>query len=879
MGVIKVETFDVDVSSNGQTLTLDNPLPSLEYGFVRNTNVRGHSGGPVGNTNTAGPDDMSGYARVNSTTQLEFGRELGTVKMMGEVWRYTGPSGGADEFIVRDRLAITLTNAGPSTGNTVSGIVDRNKCVCFITGKTCTQTTQNNMAEMGANAYLDVNGDLTVERGTGTSTLVVYVTVVEFTGVNWTVGYSKFGWGTGLRNVYLDSRGTTGTSATIDWDTSMIIEARQAGGDGANDAIQDMSFLASAGGVSTVDVAIDPGSANTGDGFIHILQHPGLLIGRTTASKSISNNNSYVNEEFPLITLTALDEAAVEWTATTDGAGTAHGRGSLNARLTALTTLQSWVHRSGNGGTYRYGVVDLSNLNNTVTLIIDNVDTDDIVGNIQTGVIISGTEFGTSQGTGTVILSENIDGTGTTVSQTVTNWTDTAVTVNISAGALFDTNCFLILTNDDGAQGTIAIQVGIPPLTYTEVVESLFPDHYWPLDGDYVDTIQALNWTNFIGSPTFAEVPLTRGRTNSWRVNSTGQEGGPDNSDFMNQQTETTRTMGGWIRITEVQDSFVMFYEEGGGVNNLAFFMGIGGILIAQFADTGDDNVHAYSDFPLAPNRNYHIMFRFDYNQPAQNRRFELLIDGVLQTNTFGNPLLSTDLDAHSGDIRWGDSADNLEVFGTDINFPAAITTYFQDWATWTDYLTEIDIRTSLFEQGVRGEHIITVGTEAEMQLQIDAFANTVQPNSDCTFIIQVCIDGDFTLSFDNITFNNRTSIHVQYIGVSTLTIINLNGSNTNSNNISVINGGIVVIQTPFIVTFTNLKPNSEVRIYEAGTMNEVAGIELTGTSWSTSVTTSPIDYVIHSLGFIYIRQTNIPITSNRTIPIQQQIDRFYINP
>ena len=105
--------------------------------------------------------------------------------------------------------------------------------------------------------------------------------------------------------------------------------------------------------------------------------------------------------------------------------------------------------------------------------------------------------------------------------------------------------------------------------------------------------------------------------------------------------------MGGWIRITEVQDSFVCFYEEGGGVNNLAFFMGMGGVLVAQLADTGDDNVHAYSDFKLQPNRDYHILFRFDY---TGTDRFELLVDGILQDVTFGNPLTSAGghLDAHS---------------------------------------------------------------------------------------------------------------------------------------------------------------------------------------------------------------------------------------
>ena len=880
MGVIQVETFDVDVSSNGQTHTLANTLPSINSGFVRNTNPRGHSGGPVGSTGNSGPDLMSGYAFVSSTSQLTLGRQTGTAKMVGEVWRYTGAVGGADEFIVRDRLAITLTNAGPSTGNAVSGVVDRNRCVCFITGKTCTQANQNNYSEMGAIAYLDSAGDLTVERGTGTSTLVVYVTVVEFTGINWSIGYSKFGFSSASKDVYVNSEGSSGTLANINWDNAMIVEARQSGGNGSNNAIEDMAFVASAGTLSTVAVEIDGGSANTGDGFIYILENPNLSIGRTTASKAILNNNSYVTETFPGgITLTDLNESAIEWTVTSDGGGTAHGRGALSARLTGLTSIQSWVHRSGNTGTYRYGAADLSQINGLVTISIADVDGDNVITNTQTGVVITGIAFGASQGTGSVTLVQNADGSGTNVPQTITNWTDTAITINVSAGSLADTNSFIRVVTDTASVGVSGVQVGIPPLSYTEAVESLSPDHYWSLDGDYTDSIQALNWTVTAGSPGFTAVPLTRGRTNSWTVSATGQEAGPANSNFMNGQAETTRTMGGWVRFSQIQDSFVMFYEEGGSVNNIAFFMGIGGILIAQLADTSDDNVHAYSDFALKPNRNYHIAFRFDYTQanPA-NRRFELFVDGVLQSSTFGNPLTATDLDAHSGDVVWGDSADSLEVFGTDINFPAAVTTYFQDWATWTTYLTGTQIRENLFEQGVRGDNIITSGTQAAMQTQLDAFASTVQPDSDCTFIIQPCTDGAFSLDFDNIVFNSGTSLQILYLGVATLTANNLNGSNLDPSKVSGLNGGVITISTPATLTIEGLVLNSEVRVFDAGTTTEVAGVENSGTSEGFSITIPLVDIVIHKEDYNYLRINSVNTSSDLTLPVQQRFDRNYEN-
>ncbi len=414
MGVVQVETFDVDVSSNGVTHTLTNALPSLSSGFVRNTNPRGHSGGQVGSTGNAGPDDMSGYAYVSSTTELTLGRQVGTAKVVGEVWRYTGAAGGLDEFIVRDRLEVDITNAGPVT-STVSGVVDRNKCICFITGKNCTQSNQNNTAEMGAIAYLNENSELVVERGTGSTTLAVFVTVVECTGANWSVAYSKPAFGSGTRTLYTDSRGDTGGSPTIDWGAAFFAEVRQSGGNGSNDAIEDMSFTVAPGGASTFVQQKDSTAANTGSGFVYVLQNGGLSVGRATASKTIPNNNSYLNETFPSgIALQNVDEACLEWSVFSDGTGTAHGRGALCARLTSATNIQSWVHRSGNTGTYAYGVIDLSGVQGVEPVIITSAPSQMDIGD--TNLTIAGSKFGAVQGTGAVYISDTpVIGSGTDV--------------------------------------------------------------------------------------------------------------------------------------------------------------------------------------------------------------------------------------------------------------------------------------------------------------------------------------------------------------------------------------------------------------------------------------------------------------------------------
>jgi hypothetical protein len=886
MGVIQVEIIDADVTSNGQTLAITD-VGSTSSAFIRNTGSRRMSAGPIGNTGNAGPDELSMWPELTAANQITFTRPNSiNQKYIGEIWRYSGSSGGADEFISRGTFTVSLGAGAENNSVAVGAIADRNKCVCFKHGVQSTNTSNTSgWLEPMAIAYIDASNNLVVSRQDTGGALDVRVEVVEFTGSNWTVGYMRGAFASATRTLVTDSTGTGGSTFSVsDWSQAMIIENQQEGDSGTNQALEDRSHCVEPGSSnSTITTFIDAGAANNGDIFAYVVNNAGMVVNRATATKTIPNNNSYdTTLTFPGPTLTDLTEASIEFSSTSDGSGTAHARGNLAAYLNTTSQIRTWAHRSGNTGNYRYGVVNLVGVAGVAAITISNVDGDDILGNTQAGVVITGSEFEALQGTGTVILSEFADGAGTTVVQTVTNWSDTAITINFSAGALADTNSFIRVTTDGGSVGSRAVQVGVPPLTYSEIIDALSPDHFWSLNGDYIDTVQGLNWTVAGGSPSFTSNPLTRGRTQAWTVGTSSDEAGPPNSNFMNQESETTRTMGGWIRITQIQDSLVMFYEEGGGINNIAFFMGIGGILIAQMADTGDDNVHAYSDFPLEPNRSYHIAFRFDYTQPiAANRRFELFVDGVLQSSTFGNPLTSSGghLDAHSGDIEWGGSGDNLEVFGTDINFPAATTTYFNDWATWTTYISDADMRSELFEQGVRGDIQITSDTQANMQTQLDVYASTVQPNSDCTFRIEACTDGDFALDFDNITFNAGTTLQIQYLGTDTLTANNLNGSNLEAGKISTLNGGTVDIVTPSTLTVSGLEANSEVRVFEAGTTTEVAGIESTSGSFITSLQTNSVDISILNLDFQNIKFKSVNTSTDAFVPVVQRVDRQYLNP
>lgn len=91
--------------------------------------------------------------------------------------------------------------------------------------------------------------------------------------------------------------------------------------------------------------------------------------------------------------------------------------------------------------------------------------------------------------------------------------------------------------------------------------------------------------------------------------------------------------------------------------------------------------------------------------------------------------------------------------------------------------------------------------------------------------------------------------------------------------------GATVVFQVSSTLTLTGLQTNTEVRVYDAGTTTEVAGVENSGTTEAFSINVSSVDIVIHNVDFIYQRLESISTTTARTLPIQQQADRNYENP
>ena len=156
----------------------------------------------------------------------------------------------------------------------------------------------------------------------------------------------------------------------------------------------------------------------------------------------------------------------------------------------------------------------------------------------------------------------------------------------------------------------------------------------------------------------------------------------------------------------------------------------------------------------------------------------------------------------------------------------------------------------------------------------------TFELDSNATFghAIKITRAGSYT--FNSLTFNGFGAD-----GTNKASIYNDSGSSVS---ISVIDGAqptvrngtgsttTVLIQKT--LTLTGLKPNTEVRIFDAGTTTELAGVENSGTSFSANISTNSVDIVIHALGYEYQRILNVDTSNSLSLPIQQRVARNYRN-
>jgi hypothetical protein len=400
------------------------------------------------------------------------------------------------------------------------------------------------------------------------------------------------------------------------------------------------------------------------------------------------------------------------------------------------------------------------------------------------------------------------------------------------------------------------------------------------------------------GTYSFQANPVCYGASHSVRTTAstsnatdgaTFNNTGDINSNSALPYNSGTRTVILWFKQDAIQN-VTCIYEQGGGANNFAF-MG-GAQTTFQAADAGEPFLIAATKDKAIANRAYFLAGVWEYHtqHSGSGNRVLFYANGVLQEIAEENGTAT--FPSHGGDVTLGNCGENLKSF-------AETTLTSQTTAKNCNYLgmynntslTEAQCR-SIFERMVIPEVVIAADTVANQQAALNALSGTTYQNVNCAIEIRQATDAtDYTLTLNNITFvqnDNLRDIAVQYVGANTLTLIN---SNSNAVEVStpdekdldggttiLTGGGTINIVNPSTLTLTGLQANSEVRVYQAGTTTEVAGVENSGTTFTAVLVANSVDIVIHNVAYEYQKIQGADTSSNLTLPIQQRIDRNYSN-
>lgn len=410
---------------------------------------------------------------------------------------------------------------------------------------------------------------------------------------------------------------------------------------------------------------------------------------------------------------------------------------------------------------------------------------------------------------------------------------------------------------------------------------TLGADHRWSFNNVLTDSIGSATVVNTGG--VFTATPITRDATHSYVTN------GRDDIAIISPNPNDTGALGysqfafqGWFMVTEIQGPPCLIFKTGGTTAGLALFIWGGNNVMLQVKDVNaNNNIQIFSDFALTNNRPYHFFVR--YSGSGFNNEVEFYIDGVKRTTSRNGVLPgAASITAHSGNITWGENGTtsiDVNVGDESVIIKAPVNGHSAEYWTWegseSDAITQSQLNDDLFGAGAIPDFTITSGTESAMQAQLDTIASSIRPDVPlCILVEEVTGGGNLNLSANNVTFDSRASIHVRYEGTGTLSWTNTNGSNADRSS------GNVTFLNPAQLTITGIQPNTEVRVYVAGTQTELAGQEsVTTGSFSATISQSPIDIRFLALNYEIDKLEAIPITSDLTIAAAQFLDRQYNNP
>lgn len=416
-------------------------------------------------------------------------------------------------------------------------------------------------------------------------------------------------------------------------------------------------------------------------------------------------------------------------------------------------------------------------------------------------------------------------------------------------------------------------------MAYRDDLIALGLNHLYTFDGNINDSVGTSNGTN--SGCILTGTAITEDASNCLTSNGTVDRVTLPSVATINNSAQTRFAYGGWVELTAIQPPPKRLFGTGGTGTYAHFVSAFGNNVMAEVSD-GTRNIQIYGPV-LQPNRVYHLLLIFSGS--GFNNKVDFYVDGILQTNAqpSNREWGATSLAAR-GAGEFCDPAGTVEVGDEVVLLNAPVNGNFQHWFFCDAANAELsasEIRETIFEGGALPDNTISSATESIMQTSLNSLTGTVRPNAPLCIRVEANTgDTDFTLAADNITFNQLASTHVQYMGTSTLTWENLNGSNAAI--FSTPNGGTIDIRTETNLNINGLVSGTEVRIYNqfGDAAVEIAGVESSSTSFSTATTENTVDITIINTNYRLIQLIGVDLTSGDvSITVSQEDNKVYLNP
>lgn len=373
---VKVQrgTTTFGASATSTTVTLGSPVSSLSKAFARVTGVvHGASDPAAGTTGNRNNVDVGCYAVLTAvdtvTLTLDTGRTAEDRTVYWEVWEYTGPAGGQNEFVVLEHGTASMSGGATSftTGTNHSG--DDTQMVVFHCGQinnVATQTLGSLLTRLrttGSSPNINVLGN---RGGNGGTTVVAYA-LVEFTGSAWQVQkVSK-----SLTSADIGVNNSTAISTVNDWAKTMIIPSgHQRPGTAATNS--DCGILVWPGAdVTHVLYRLDPNYTTGGGNLciveIAIVYNPDLVVQHLDSqtgggTDATGGGAAPQNFDTTVTSLRDLDHAAMIAFANNDSTATSYPSACWAYAATTTTNLRMTRARTVGGAEWALQGVDFNDV-------------------------------------------------------------------------------------------------------------------------------------------------------------------------------------------------------------------------------------------------------------------------------------------------------------------------------------------------------------------------------------------------------------------------------------------------------------------------------------------------------------------------------------